>query len=65
MVFRWRADDGTTMNAGLVALRFFQGIRTSIAKKPSFLIFRVGSNPPAPSGSSHVSDVSTHVLVCD
>ena len=25
MVFRWRADDDQTMNAGLVALRFFRG----------------------------------------
>ena len=23
--FRWRADDGPTLNAGLVALRFFRG----------------------------------------
>ena len=28
--FRWWADGGPTLNAGLV----FQGIRTSIAKKP-------------------------------
>ena len=26
-----RVDDGPTLNAGLVALLFFQGIRTSIA----------------------------------
>ena len=31
--FRWRADDGQTLNTGLVAV-IFQGIRTSIAKKP-------------------------------
>ena len=31
MVFRWRADDGPTMNAGLVVMCFFHGIRTSIA----------------------------------
>ena len=29
--FRWRTDDGPTLNTGLVALRFFQGIRTCIA----------------------------------
>ena len=31
MAFRWRADDGPTLNASLVAL--CQGIRTSIAQK--------------------------------
>ena len=33
MAFRWQANDGTTVNSSL----FFQGIRTSIAKKPIFL----------------------------
>ena len=33
MTLRWRADDGPTLNAGLV----LQGIRTSIAKKPYIL----------------------------
>ena len=49
-MFRWRADDGPTLNAGLEALCFFQGIRTSIAKNNLFfqvVIFR-GSEPPAP-----------------
>ena len=41
MAFRWQAKDGPTMNAGLVALCFFQAIRTSIAKKPFiFVIFQ-------------------------
>ena len=42
LAFRWCADDGPTLNASLVALcDFFQGIRTSIAKKPCiFLIFQ-------------------------
>ena len=42
MAFRWRADDGPTLNAGLVAA-IFQGIRTSIARKPYiFVIFQGG-----------------------
>ena len=46
MAFRLRADDGPTLNAGLVALLFFQGIWTSIAKKPYiFVIFQRGGCP--------------------
>ena len=55
MAFRWRADDGPILNAGLAAA-FFQGIPTSIAKKPIFsLIFRGGGPDPLPpsSGSAH------------
>ena len=41
MAFRWRADDGPTLNAGLVAV-IFQGIRTNIIKKHyTFVIFHV------------------------
>ena len=37
MAFRWRADVGLTSNAGLV----FQGIRSSITKKPYiFVVFQ-------------------------
>ena len=54
MAFGWRADDGRTLNAGLVAFLIFQGI----AKKPyTFVIFQGGgSGPPvpSPSGSAHV-----------
>ena len=50
MAYRSRADD-VPLNAG-----FFQGIRTSIAKKPYiFVIFQGGSGPPVPpSGSANV-----------
>ena len=50
MAFRWRTDDGPTLNAGFVAV-IFQGILISIAKKPYILgIFQGGgSGPPAPS----------------
>ena len=47
MAFRWRADDGPTLNASLVAL--CQGIRTSIAQKPYiFVIFQGGPDPRVP-----------------
>ena len=47
MAFRWRADDGPTLNAGLVAA-IFQGIRTCIAREPYiFVIFR-GVRTPSP-----------------
>ena len=58
MAFRWRADDGPKLNAGLVAA-IFQGIRTCIIRKP-FVIFQGGGggpnplSPPPPSGSAHV-----------
>ena len=46
MVFSWRADDGPTLIGSFV---IFQGIRTSIAKKPYiFVIFQGGSGPPVP-----------------
>ena len=52
MAFRWRADDGPTLNAGLV----FQVFWTSIAKKPYIVVIFVcvcggggGSGPPVPS----------------
>ena len=63
--FKWhfagRADDGTTLNAGLEAFVIFQGIRTSTAKKPYiFVIFQVGgggggvSGPPIPPLDPHM-----------
>ena len=62
MAFRWRAYDGQTLNAGLVAVIFY-GIWTSIAKKPYiFVIFQsVGGvrTPCPPSGSAHVQNGQT------
>ena len=45
MAFRWHADDGPTLDAAIMLawqICDFQGIRTSIAKKPYiFVIFHV------------------------
>ena len=52
MAFRWRTDDGPTLTAGLV----FDGIRTSISRKPCIcVIFFLGGHPDplSPSGSTH------------
>ena len=37
MVFRWRADDGPPLNAGLVALRFFRGSGSILLGNPILL----------------------------
>ena len=61
MAFRWLADDGPTLSAGLG----LHGIRTSIAMKLYFLYFcdfsrgGGGSGPPfQPSVSAHVCHVT-------
>ena len=51
MAFRWRADNGPKLNAGVVHCSFviFQGIWTSIANKPYiFMIFQGGPDLPPP-----------------
>ena len=54
MAFRLRADDGPTLNAGLVAV-ILQGILTSTAKEPYiFVIIQVGSGPPVPPLDPHM-----------
>ena len=37
MAFRWRVDDGPTLNAGLVALGFFRGSGPLLLRNPIFL----------------------------
>ena len=55
------ADDGPTLNAGLVAV-IFQGIRTCIARKPYiFVIFQGVRTPCPPSGSA--SSVDSHEML--
>ena len=64
MVFRWRPDDGLTLNSGLVALRFFRGSGPVLLGNPIFCdLSGVGSEPPAPpSGSAHASkEIFSHV----
>ena len=57
MAFRWRADNGPTLNAGLI----LQGICTSIAKKPySFVSFQGGPDPLSPSSLSSLVAVSVN-----
>ena len=50
MAFRWHADDGPTLNTGLVAA-IFQGIRTCFARKPNIFVILQGvrTNCPPPS----------------
>ena len=53
MAFRWRADNGPPLNAGLVALRFLG------AKKPYVFVILGGGGvrtPCSPSGSAHVRE---------
>ena len=45
MAFRWRADDGLTLNAGLVALWFFRGSGPILQRVPIFLYFFRGGGP--------------------
>ena len=37
IAFRWRANDGPKLNAGLVALRFFRGSRPVLLRNSIFL----------------------------
>ena len=39
MAFRCRTDDGPTLYAGLVALRFFRGSGPLLQRNPIFVIF--------------------------
>ena len=55
MAFRWRADDGPTLNAGLVALWFFRGSGPVLLKKPWFFVIFQGIQTPCPPLDPHVS----------
>ena len=54
MAFRWRADDGPTLNTGLVAA-IFPGIRTCIARKPCIFQGGGGPDPLSPPLDPHMS----------
>ena len=65
MAFRWHADDGPTLNAGLVAF-YFSGLRIRIfVKSYNFMIYGGGGGEGAkphvpPSGSAHIhADISS------
>ena len=50
MAFCWRANDGPTLNAGLVALWIFRGSGSVLLRNPIFLwFFKGGANPMSPS----------------
>ena len=67
MVFRWRADDGPTLNTGLVAWRFFRGSGPVLVSNPIFLwFFRGGGSdslpptPPPPLDSPMIEEFAGH-----
>ena len=58
MAFRWRADGGQTLNAGLVALWYYRGSGPVLVRNPIFLLFfrgGGGSGPPVPPLDPHMS----------
>ena len=48
LAFRWRADDGPTVNAGLVSLWFFRGSRPILLGNPIFCDCSGGPDPLSP-----------------
>ena len=48
MAFRWQADDGPALNAGLVALWFLRGSGPVLLRNPLFVIFQGGPDPLSP-----------------
>ena len=65
MAFRWRADDGQILNAGLVALRISgDPVQHCLYSNPIFLCFLGGGgvrSPCSPSGSAHVYAQKVHL----
>ena len=64
MAFRWRADDGPTLNADLVALWFFRGFGPVLLRNPIFLWFFRGGPGPLSSlwiRAWHVNDYGDNV----
>ena len=53
MAFRWRADDGPTSNAGLVALPFFRASGPILLENPIIFIFQGVRISCPPSGFVH------------
>ena len=62
MVFRWQADSGPTLNAGLVALWFYMGSGPVLLRNPTFLLFfRGGSDPLSPPLDPCIQREQTHI----
>ena len=65
MAFRWRADDGPTLNAGLVVLRISGDPVQYCYENPYFCDFPGGgggAEPLPPSGSAHGTGQCIHLL---
>ena len=61
----WRADNGPTLNAGLVALWFFRRSGPVLLRNPIFLwFFRGVWTPCPPSGSAHDNQGSVLKVLC-
>ena len=62
MAFRWYADKGLTLNAGLVALWFIRGSGPVLLRNPIALCFSGGggggTDSCPPSGSAHVRNIA-------
>ena len=64
MAFRWRADDGPTLNAGLVALLFYRGFGQVLLKKPYiFVTFQRVSGPPVPPLDPHMQHLGQQLYI--
>ena len=48
MAFRWRADNGPTLNAVLVAFLCFMVSGPALLRNPIFVILQGASGPPDP-----------------
>ena len=61
----WRADNGPTLNAGLVALWFFRRSGPVLLRNPNFfVIFQGVWTPCPPSGSAHDNQGSVLKVPC-
>ena len=58
MTFCWRADDGPSLNAGLLALRYFSGSGPVLLRNPIFCDFSGGGvRTPSPPLDPHMKSL--------
>ena len=65
MAFRWRSNDGPTLNAGLVALLVIRESKPVFLRKHIFVIFRGGggvSTAPVPSQDPRMGSMGEKVM---